>query len=168
MLWCKTLWVKPFSGWSKARRESVRNHLWADCSATNNKTRLGFFVIFRRISSIQVFEMNIQSYFLFGWKSNIHKISVRQSCNPALCTLLQLWRKNGWGLPTGDLRVCAFDFPVNGFQIFFPIYQLSILEWHSGLHQNVTLTLMTKSTLGLRRPFMPNEGEWKIWKSPQM
>ena len=66
MLWCKTLWVKPFSGWSKARRESVRNHLWADCSATNNKTRLGFFVIFRRISSIQVFEMNIQSFFSLG------------------------------------------------------------------------------------------------------
>ena len=65
-IWCETLLVKPFSGWSKARRESVRNHLWADCSATNNKTRLGFFVIFRRISSIQVFEMNIQSYFLFG------------------------------------------------------------------------------------------------------
>ena len=45
-MWCKTLLAKPFSGWSKARRESVRNHLWPDCSATKNKTRLRFFCDF--------------------------------------------------------------------------------------------------------------------------
>ena len=159
MLWCKTLWVKPFSGWSKARRESVRNHLWADCSATNNKTRMGFFCDFSqdiKYSSI----WNEYPKLFSLWV----KIKYSQDIRPPKLQSRTLYFATAFG----DLRVCAFDFPVNGFQIFFPIYQLSILEWHSWLHQNVTLTLMTKSTLGLRRPFMPNEGEWKIWKSPQM
>ena len=61
----------------------------------------------------------------------------------------------------------AYDFTVNRSKCcrFCPTCQLSLLKWHSWLHQDARLTLMTNSTLGRRHPFTLNEGNGKSEKA---